>query len=85
MSRKIYIGNLPDAATENALSKLLSGHGSVARIKMGLDRGTGRSLGYAFVEMTTADDAARVIAALDGTLYQGWTLTVRTATPKRAA
>ncbi len=83
MGRKVYVGNLPVSATEAALSNLVGEHGKVERVKMITDHGTGRSLGYAFVEMATAGDAKRVIEELDGTAYDGWALTVRTATPNR--
>jgi RNA recognition motif-containing protein len=83
VSRNVYVGNLPASATEVALSNLFGEHGKVARVKMITDRGTGRSLGYAFVEMATPTEGARVIEALDGTAYDGWELTVRTATTNR--
>jgi RNA recognition motif-containing protein len=83
MGKKVYVGNLPEAATAGSLSKLLAGHGGVVRVKLISDRVTGRSLGYAFVEMETAIDAERVIKELHGTSYNGWELTVRTATPNR--
>jgi cold-inducible RNA-binding protein len=83
MSRKVYVGNLPRSATETTLSNFLGEHGKVARVKMMTDRGTGQSLGYAFVEMETPSEAKRVIAALDGASYDGRELTVRTSTPNR--
>lgn len=83
MRRKVYVGNLPGSATETALLNLIGEHGKVARARIITDRATGRSLGYAFVEMENAGEAERVIEALDGAAYDGWELTVRAATPKR--
>jgi nucleolin len=84
VSRKVYVGNLPGSATEATLSSKFSEHGKVNDVKVIIDHGTGRSLGYAFVEMATKADALRVIAELDGKAYDGWELTVRSATPNRA-
>lgn len=83
MSRKIYVGNLPDSANEIELSGKFAEHGKVLGVKMIADRGTGRSLGYAFVEMSTAAEAQCAIDELDGQIYDGWQLTVRSSTPLR--
>jgi RNA recognition motif-containing protein len=83
MSSRVYVGNLPGSATETALLNLIGEHGKVARVRMITDRATGRALGYAFAEMDNAVEAGRVIEALDGAAYDGWELTVRTATPNR--
>jgi RNA recognition motif-containing protein len=83
MNRKVYVGNLPDSATETRLSDKFSEYGKVAGVRLITDHGTGRSLGYAFVEMATPAAAKRLIAELDGESYDGWELTVRTATPNR--
>ena len=83
MSRKLYVGNLPPSATESKLSTKFSEHGNVVGVKLITDRITGLSLGYAFVEMETPAQATRVITTLDGQPYDGWRVTVRTATPQR--
>jgi RNA recognition motif-containing protein len=80
VSKKVYVGNLPPSATEATLSSKFSEHGKVSGVKLITDHGTGRSLGYAFVEMATAAEAKRVIEDLDGERYDGWELDVRTAT-----
>jgi RNA recognition motif-containing protein len=80
---KVYVGNLPGSATEVTLAVKFSEHGKVFDVKLITDHGTGRSLGYAFVEMATAADATRVIEDLDGERYDGSNLIVRRATPKR--
>ena len=83
MSRKLYIGNLPPSATESRLSTKFSEHGNVLGVKLVTDRVTGLSLGYAFVEMETPAQATHAITELDGEPYDGWRVTVRTATPQR--
>ena len=83
MSRKLYIGNLPPSATEKRLSTKFSEHGNVVGVKLITDRITGLSLGYAFVEMETPAQATHAITELDGQPYDGWRVTVRTATPQR--
>ena len=84
MSGKLYVGNLPASATEVTLSAKFSEHGKVSGVKVITDHGTGRSLGYAFVDMATAAQAKQVIEALDGERYDGRDLIVRTANPKRS-
>jgi RNA recognition motif-containing protein len=83
LSRQVYVGNLPSSCTEATLSSKFSEHGKVAGVRLITDHGTGRSLGYAFVEMATKADAKRAIEELDGDHYDGWLLTVRTATSNR--
>lgn len=79
MSSKLYVGNLPGSMTEAGLSDKFSEYGKVAGVRLITERGTGRSLGYGFVEMETPAMAKRAIAELDGETYDGWLLTVRTA------
>jgi RNA recognition motif-containing protein len=83
LSRKIYVGNLPYSATEIAIGARFGEYGEVTSIKLIADRGTGRSQGYGFVEMGTPAEAKRAIEGLDGSDYDGWQLTVKTATPNR--
>jgi RNA recognition motif-containing protein len=83
MSRKVYVGNLPSSATESRLTTKFAEHGNVVRVKLVTDRHTGQSLGYAFIEMETSTEADRIIATFDGQTYDGWPLTVRSATPNR--
>jgi RNA recognition motif-containing protein len=83
VTKKVYVGNLPPSATEATLSSKFSEHGKVSAVKLITDHGTGRSLGYAFVEMATAAEAKRVIEELDGERYDGWALNVRSAAPSR--
>jgi len=83
MSGKLYVGNLPASATEVTLAAKFSEHGKVFGVKLITDHGTGRSLGYAFVDMATAAQAKQVIEALDGERYDGRDLIVRTANSRR--
>ena len=83
MSKKLYVGNLPFSATEDELRELFARHGTVGSVNVITDRDTGRSRGFAFVEMddgSAADDAMR---ALDGTEMGGRSLRVNEAEAKR--
>ena len=84
MSKKLYVGNLPFSATEDELRELFARHGTVGSVNVITDRDTGRSRGFAFVEMddgSAADDAMR---ALDGTEMGGRSLRVNEAQAKRS-
>ena len=62
---KLYVGNLPFTATEEAVRNLFAPHGTVEKISLITDRDTGRPRGFGFVEMSNAD-ASRAIQALNG-------------------
>jgi RNA recognition motif-containing protein len=76
--KKLYVGNLPFSTTEAELRDLFGRHGSVESVKVITDRETGRSRGFAFVEMD-ANGAADAIRALDGTDMGGRSLRVNEA------
>jgi len=80
MSKNIYVGNLSFETTADDLLQLFGQHGTVERAQVVSDRETGRSRGFAFVEMSQGGDAA--IAALNGAQHQGRTLTVNEAKPR---
>jgi RNA recognition motif-containing protein len=80
MSNKLYVGNLPFSSTADELRDAFAQHGTVTSAQVVSDRETGRSRGFAFVEM--ADGAENAIAALHGTQFQGRTLTVNEARPR---
>jgi cold-inducible RNA-binding protein len=80
--KNLYVGNLPHSTTESELRNLFEAHGSVDKVSMVTDRDTGRSRGFAFVEMNDAGAADKAIAALNGTDLGGRTLTINEARPK---
>jgi len=82
MSTKLYVGNIPFSTTSQDLQNMFSAHGTVVQVELVSDRFTGRSRGFAFVEMSTAEDAQKAIAALQGTQLEGRTITVNEARPR---
>ena len=80
--KNIFVGNLSFDTTEDSIRPMFAGYGNVTRVKVMTDRDTGRSRGFAFVEMTDDAEAARAIAALSGSNVDGRTLTVNEARPK---
>jgi len=83
MSKTLYLGNIPYTATEDEISGIFSAHGEVKEVRIITDRETGRSRGFAFVEIE-GDDVAAVIEALDGADYGGRTLRVNEAQERRS-
>jgi RNA recognition motif-containing protein len=86
MSNRLFVGNLPFSAAEDEIRTLFEQDGrSVKEVKLITDRETGRPRGFAFVEMTTEEDARGAIRALNGTMFGGRALTVdeaRERTPR---
>ena len=82
MGKKIYVGNLSFSSTEADLKSAFSRHGNVESVSIIMDRETGRSRGFAFVEMEDASAAADAIRALDGSDLGGRTLKVNEAQDK---
>lgn len=82
MGSKIYVGGLPYSTTEQELSNLFAAHGTVQSARIITDKFTGKSRGFGFVEMATADEAQKAIAALNATQLGGRTLTVNEARPQ---
>jgi RNA recognition motif-containing protein len=80
--KNLYVGNLPHSTTEAELRNVFEPHGAVEKVSLVTDRETGRSRGFAFVEMTNASEADKAIAALNGTDLGGRTLTINEAKPK---
>lgn len=80
--KNIFVGNLDFSATEDTIRALFEPHGAVERVSLVTDRDTGRSRGFAFVEMTNADEAERAIAALNGQTVGGRALNVNEARPR---
>jgi RNA recognition motif-containing protein len=75
---KLYVGNLPFTATDEAVRALFSKHGTVEKVSLITDRETNRPRGFGFVEMSNAD-ASRATQALNGTDFDGRTLKVNEA------
>jgi RNA recognition motif-containing protein len=82
MARKLYVGNLPFSATEDALATKFSEHGRVESVKLITDRDTGRSKGFGFVEMSSDAEANAAITALNGTDFDGRAIKVNEARPQ---
>jgi len=82
MGSKIYVGGLPYSTTEEELSQLFSAHGAVQSARIIMDKFTGKSRGFGFVEMATDEEAKAAITALNATQLGGRTLTVNEARPQ---
>ncbi len=78
----IYVGNLPFQTTEEELTKLFAAYGAVDKVSVVTDRATGRSRGFAFVEMSDDAAAKSAIDAVNGMELNGRVLTVNVARPK---
>jgi RNA recognition motif-containing protein len=82
MGRKLYVGNLPYETGEAELQDLFARAGSVESVNVMRDQATGRARGFAFVEMSTDEEAQNAITSLNGTQVGGRNLTVNEARPK---
>ena len=80
--KNIFVGNLDFGATEASIRSLFEPYGAVERVNLITDRDTGRSRGFAFVEMSDAAEADRAITALNGTNIDGRALNINEARPK---
>ena len=80
--KNIFVGNLSFGATESSVRALFEQFGAVDRVNIVTDRDTGRSRGFAFVEMGDAEQADRAISALNGYQLDGRSLNVNEARPK---
>jgi RNA recognition motif-containing protein len=79
MAKRIFVGNLPFSATEDALRSIFAQHGDVSSVDIVKDRMTNRSRGFGFVEMATDEAAAAAIAGLNQYVLDGRPLTVKEA------
>ncbi len=79
MGRKLYVGNLPDSATEQDLSDKFAAYGTVKSVKLITDHDTGRSRGFGFMEMASEAEAHAAIESLNGTDYEGQSMKVNEA------
>jgi len=82
MGKKLYVGNLGYDVKDADLSQLFAQHGTVESATVIMDKMTGRSKGFGFVEMSSEQEAQAAIAALNGKDYSGRALTVNEAKPR---
>jgi cold-inducible RNA-binding protein len=82
MSNKLFVGNLSFNTTENDLQDAFAAHGTVTETNLMMDRTTNRPRGFGFVTMSSAEEAQKAIAALNGKEIDGRALTVNVAKPR---
>ena len=82
MGKKLYVGNLPYSVTSSTLEQLFGEHGTVQSAQVIMDRDSGRSKGFGFVEMGSDQEAQSAISAMNGKEIDGRALTVNEARPK---
>lgn len=81
MGKKLFVGNLPFSATDESLQQIFAQAGTVESAKVIMDRDTGRSKGFGFVEMSSDAEAADAIAKFNGADFSGRPMTVNEAKP----
>lgn len=79
MNNKLYVGGLPYSTSEKQLEDLFAAYGSVQSARIIIDKLTGRSKGFGFVEMSSGEEAQAAVRALDGKDFEGRNLTVNEA------
>ena len=82
MSNKLFVGNLSFNTTENDLQDAFAAHGTVVEANLMMDRVSGKPRGFGFVTMSTAEEAQKAVAALNGSQMDGRALTVNVARPR---
>ena len=82
MSQKLFVGNLSFNTTENDLQDAFAAHGTVVEANLMMDRATGRPRGFAFVTMSTPEEAQKAISEMNGKQLDGRALTVNVARPR---
>ena len=82
MNNKLYVGGLAYSVTDAQLQELFAAHGSVESARVITDKFTGQSRGFGFVEMASGNEAQAAISSLNGTQYEGRSLTVNEAKPQ---
>jgi RNA recognition motif-containing protein len=82
MGKKLYVGNLTYDVDDAQLEQLFTPHGTVQSAQVIMDRDTGRSKGFGFVEMGSDQEAQAAIQALNGQMVGGRSLTVNEAKPR---
>src|ERR1041384_6748335 len=82
MNNKLFVGNLSFNITENELQDAFAAHGTVTETNLMMDRVTNRPRGFAFVTMSSPEEAQKAIAAMNGAQLDGRALTVNIAKPR---
>ena len=82
MNSKLYVGNLPYSTTDASLGDLFAQAGTVTKAEVIMDKMTGRSKGFGFVEMSTPEEAQAAITKFHGQDFDGRALTVSEARPR---
>jgi RNA recognition motif-containing protein len=83
MGKTVYVGNISHETTDETLRELFAAHGEVLEVRVVTDRYTGRSRGFSFVDMATAQAANTAISEVDGQSVDGRQLRVAEAKPRR--
>ena len=84
MATKLYVGGLPYSTQEDALKELFAQAGSVASAVIIMDKMSGRSKGFGFVEMSSDEEAGKAVSMFNGQEFEGRKLTVNEARPMEA-
>ena len=84
MKNKLYVGNLPYSIDDDSLRHNFAEYGNVQSAKVMMDRDSGRSKGFGFVEMTNAQEAEAAIAGLNGMSVGGRSIVVNISRPKES-
>ena len=82
MENKLYVGNLPYAASEEDIKTHFSKAGTVTSVALIIDRASGRAKGFGFVEMSTDEEAQKAISMFNGQDFMGRSITVNVARPR---
>lgn len=82
MATRIYVGNLPYSATDEQLTQIFSAYGEVVEATIVIDRSSGQSKGFGFVQMTDDAAAHNAIASLNGTMLDNRSIRVNEAQPR---
>src|SRR5581483_3621664 len=82
MMTNLYVGNLDVTTTERELRALFEGYGMLESVVIVTDRDTGMHRGFAFVEMTSAEEAEAALHALNGSMFSGRAITISEARSK---
>ncbi len=82
-SKKLYVGGLPYSVTDGTLQEIFAAHGTVESATVIMDRMSGRSKGFGFVEMSSQEEAQAAIDKLNGTDLEGRNITVNEAKPRQ--